>query len=187
MVAVVVVDTDSNLLIFFEQMCLALGFIFWPLVRGNHKGNSVEKYPRFINKTQTIVGADTGTNHSFVENSKTSQYAWNSAPIDDTNILRSLADVGRRFKFPMDVQLSPTPTLNDTDQSIVYTYLRDVSTDSQFAISVLQASVEEWRTAHRTRHNSNRAAILFQVGDVVKAHVKVHSNSSKDVVGKLFY
>jgi len=42
------------------------------LARGNHKGNSVEKYHPFLNKTQMIVGQDT-----FVKNSKTSQYAWN--------------------------------------------------------------------------------------------------------------
>ena len=47
--------------------------------------------------------------------------------------------------------------------------------------------MEERRTAHRTRHNTNRAAKLFQVGDVVKAHVQVHSNSSKGIVGKLSY
>ena len=43
MVAVVVVDADSNFLHLFEEMCKSLGFKFWPLSRGNHKGNSVEK------------------------------------------------------------------------------------------------------------------------------------------------
>ena len=98
MVAVIVVDADSKFLHLFKEMCLLLGFIFWPLARGNHKGSSVEKNHRFINKTQSIVGTELGTHHSFVENSKTSQYAWNSAPIDDTDIPRSLAAVGRYFK-----------------------------------------------------------------------------------------
>ena len=70
MVAVVVVDADGKFLSLFENMCLALGFIFWPLVRDNHKGNSVGKYHRFLNKTQTIVGADTGTHILFIENTK---------------------------------------------------------------------------------------------------------------------
>ena len=87
----------------------------------------------------------------------------------------------------MDVQLSPTPILNDINQSALYTYLRDVSTDSQFATSVLQVLVEEWRTAHRTRHNSQRAAKIFKVGDIVKAHVQVSSNAAKGVVEKLSY
>jgi len=142
-------------------MCQRLDFIFWPLARGNHKGDSVEKYHQFLNKTQAIVGADMGTHFNFVENSKTSPYAWNSTPIDDNDIPRSLVVVGRHFKFRMDVKLSPTPTLNDADQSALYTYLKDASTDSQFATAVLQILVEERRTVHRERNNSQRAAKLF--------------------------
>ena len=95
-----------------------------------------------------------GTHFSFVENSKTSQYSWNSAPIDDTDIPRSIATVGRHFKFTMDVKLSPPPTINDEEQSALYIYLKDVSTDSQFSTTVLQMLVEEQRAAHRSRHNS---------------------------------
>ena len=51
MVAVVVVDADSEFLHLFEEMCKALGVIFWPLSRGNHKGNDVKRYHRFLNKT----------------------------------------------------------------------------------------------------------------------------------------
>lgn len=54
MVAVVVVDVDCKFLHLFMEMCKSLGFKFWPLSRGNHKGNSVEKYHRCLNKTQTI-------------------------------------------------------------------------------------------------------------------------------------
>jgi len=60
MVSVVVVDTDSKFLNLFQDMCQQLDF-FWSLAQGNHKGNSVEKYHRFLNKTQTIVGADMRT------------------------------------------------------------------------------------------------------------------------------
>ena len=95
-----VVDADSKFLEVIKDMCSKLVFIFWPLSRGNHKGLSVEKYHRFLNKTQTIVGQDRGTHHSFIENSKTSQYTWNSVYMDDTAIPRYLASVGRHFKLP---------------------------------------------------------------------------------------
>ena len=187
MVVVIVVDADSEFLQLFKEMCFKLDFIFWPLARGNHKGNSTDKYHRFLNKTQIIVGADLDTHHSFVENSKTSQYVWNSAPIDNTDIPRSLAVVGRHFEFPIDVKLSPNPTLNDVDQSALYVYLRDVSIYSKFATFVLQILIEERQTAHRNRSNSQRAAKSFHVGDVVKAHVQMHSNSVKGIVGKKSY
>ena len=110
-------------------MCIALKMVFWPLAQGNHKAMRVECYHRFLNKTQTIVGQDRGTHETFIQNAKTSQYAWNSAPIDDTDISRSMAAVGRDFKFPMDVELSAMPTINDNKNSALYKYLRDVSND----------------------------------------------------------
>jgi len=50
MVAVVVVDADSKFLHVFEEMCTELKIMLWPLARGNHKGNSVEKYHCFLDK-----------------------------------------------------------------------------------------------------------------------------------------
>ena len=144
-------------------MCIALGFKFWALSRGNHKGNSVEKFHRFLNKTQTIVGQDRGTHLSFIENSKTSQYTWNSALIDDTDIPRCLAAVGRHFKFPMDIDLNAAPNINCNNQSALYICLRDISSDSLFATSVIQVLIEERRTAHRSRWNKDRAENCYKL------------------------
>ena len=87
----------------------------------------------------------------------------------------------------MDVELESIPTLNCSDNSALYIYLRDVSNESAFATSVLQVLIEERRTAHRTRWNKNKSEQIFQVGDVVKAHVQVNSNSKTGVVKKLSY
>ena len=87
----------------------------------------------------------------------------------------------------MDVQLNALPSLNCSDQSALYTYLRDVSNDSTFATSVLQVLIEERRSAHRSRWNNDRAAKAFQIGDVVKAHVQVLSKASSGTVKKLSY
>ena len=103
MTAVVVVDDGSTYKGLFRDMCTALKLTLWPLSRGNHKGNSVEKYHRFLNKTQAIAGSDRGTHLTLVQNTKTSQYAWNSAPINGTDVTRSMPTVGRDFRFPLDV------------------------------------------------------------------------------------
>ena len=93
--------------------------MFWPFARGNHKGNSVEKYHRFLDKHKLLLAKIGGGNHStFIQNAKTSQYAWNSAPIDDTDIARSMAAVGRDFKFPLDVELSAMPIINSNKWNI---------------------------------------------------------------------
>ena len=86
MVAVVVVDADKKILKVFEAMCTSLKLNFGPLARNNHTGLSFEGYHILFNKTQTIVSQDQGTHQSFLENHTKSQYAWNSAPIYDTNI-----------------------------------------------------------------------------------------------------
>ena len=82
----------------------------------------------------------------------------------------------------MDIDLSAAPNINYNNQSALYKYLRDVSNDSQFAISVLQVLIEERQTAHCSRWNKDRAVKMFQIGDVVKAHVQVQSNSSTGAV-----
>ena len=93
--ALIVVEADNKFKSVFEEICTALKIHLWPFARGNHKGLSVEKYHTFLNKTQTIVRQDRGTNLSILQNAKTSQYAWNSAPIENTDVSRSLTAVVR--------------------------------------------------------------------------------------------
>ena len=62
-----------------------------------------------------------------------------------------------------------------------------MSNESTFVTSILQVLIKERRTAYRTRWNENRAAKEFKVGDVVKAHIQVRSNSITGVVKKLSY
>ena len=95
MVSVVIIDTDNRPRGAFEEMCKFLQIIFWPLSRVNHKGNSVEKYHHFLNKTQAIAGQDCVRHDVFIVNAKTSQYSWNIAPIDDTDVMRGVASSGR--------------------------------------------------------------------------------------------
>ena len=94
---VVVVDDGSSFKSTFIDMCIQVKIHYWCLSRGNHKGNSVERYHRFLNKTQAIVGNDRGTNSTFEQNAKVSQYAWNSATIDGTDVTWSMAAIRRDF------------------------------------------------------------------------------------------
>lgn len=187
MCAVIVIDAASSFKGLFKDMCEILGIQYWPLSRGNHKGLSVERYHRFLNKVQTIQGAAVGTHTSFDRIAKTSQYAWNSAPIDNTDIVRSLPAVGREFRFPLDINLSTLPTLNDNNNTALYEYLRDVSDDSIFATSVLQILIEERRISHRNRMNESTTKSPLKVGDIVKAHVQIQSKSETGIVDKLSY
>ena len=187
MCSVVAVDADSKFKSVFEEMCKQLKIMFWPIARGNHKGLSVERYHRFLNKSQTIAGQSRGTHLTIFQNAKLSQYAWNSAPIDNTDVTRSMAAIGREFQFPLDVELRPTPTLNDTKNSNLLEYLRALSNNGPFAASVVATLVEERREAHRNRINSTKVQQQFKVGDAVTARVQVQSNAELGKVKKLSY
>ena len=65
----VVVDANSQFRGALEAMCKLLKIKLWNLAHENHKLNSVEKYHRFLNKTQAIVGKDRGSHNVFIQNS----------------------------------------------------------------------------------------------------------------------
>lgn len=60
MVAVLVVDTNSKFKGVFADMCNIPKMTLWP-AQGNHKGNSTERYHRYLSKIQTIAGNDRGS------------------------------------------------------------------------------------------------------------------------------
>ena len=133
----VVIDDGSSFKGMVITMCTNLGFAYWCLSRGN-RGNSVESYHRFLNKTQAIAGNDRGTHEVYFQNAKTSQYAWNGVHIDNTDITRSMAVVGCDFRFPLAVSLSPAPILNTESNISLFDIISDMSTDSTFSLSILQ-------------------------------------------------
>ena len=95
MVAVVGGDTGSRFIGAFEAMFKCLQIILWYLARGNHKVNIIEKYHKFPKKIQAVAGKYCGSHDVFIQNAKTSQYAWKSVSIYVTNVMRSIASVGR--------------------------------------------------------------------------------------------
>ena len=188
MCSVVVVDADSKFWSVFEKMCDKLKIILWPaLARDNHKGPSAEKYHRFLNKTQTIAGQEQGTHLSILQNYKLSHYAWNSAPIDNTDVARSMAALGQELRLPLDVELSPTPTLNDCQNTNLHEYLRNMSSSRPFATAIMQILAEEQQTAHHNRINNSKTKQQIQVGDAITARVTVQSQANNGTVKKLSY
>ena len=171
MCSVIVIDYGSSFMQAFKLMCEALAITYWCLSRGNHRGKLVERYHCFLNKTQAIAGNDRGTHKVYIQNGKTSQYTWNSAPFDNTDIIRSMISVRGTFRFPLDVSLTPSLILNMESNSVLFNYLRNVSTYGEFSLSIIQILIEEHRSAHRDRQNKGKSLCMLKVGDVVKAHV----------------
>jgi hypothetical protein len=100
MCGMVVVDAGSNFLAIFEAMCDVVKIRFHPAAKGNHKAVSVARYFRFLNKAVTIATNDHDDPLVWVPAAHTAGYEWNSGPIHGTDIIRSVAAVGRPFSFP---------------------------------------------------------------------------------------
>ena len=93
----------------FVAMCQALNLNYDVFAKRNHKGLSVENFHRFLNKSITIAAEERGTNDIFVPASIAAAYAWNSAPINGTDIIRSVPAIGRALYFPLDINLNAAP------------------------------------------------------------------------------
>ena len=75
-------------------MCDALNMNHDVLEKRNYKGLTVEQFHRFLNKSVTISAQNRGTNDMFVPAGIATVYAWNSAPIDGTDILHIIPAIG---------------------------------------------------------------------------------------------
>ena len=87
-------------------MCDVLNMNHDVLEKRNYKGLTVEHFHRFLNKSVTIFAQNRSTNDMFVPAGIAAVYAWNSVPIDGTDILCSISVIGREFHFPIDINLS---------------------------------------------------------------------------------
>lgn len=183
----VVVDDDNKFRDLFESMCNALGLKFHVLAKRNHKAMCVERFNRFLNKVITIKANNRDSNRIFPEAAHVAAYAWNLAPIDGTDIVRSYPAFGRMFRFPMDVELGVVPAPTTDNAALVTRFLEGVSEGRTVATHVLQIFREERATAYRKRINESRTQRRFRVGDMVTARVEVQSKSSDRKVAKLLY
>ena len=80
------------------------------LAKCNHKDLTVEIFHRFLNKSITIAAEERGTNDIFVSIDIIAGYAWNSAPIDGIDILRSIQAISRKLQFSTDINVNALPS-----------------------------------------------------------------------------
>jgi hypothetical protein len=182
------VDDDSKFKGLFKEACDHLGLRFNPAAKGNHKAVSVERFFRYLNKAVTIASEDRDTLDVWIPASMIAGFAWNSSPIDGTDIIRSVAAVGREFRLPVDVKLSTIdPSTLDLSAQALSTYMTCISRYSSFAQNILALLIADRRAAHAERINETRNPIAYNVGDLVLARVQVQSDASRGRVAKLTY
>ena len=160
----------------FIVMCDTLNLNYDVLAKLNHKGLTVEHFHRFINKSVTIATEDCGTNDIFVPAGINAGYAWNSAPIDGTDILRNILAIGCKLHFPIDINLSAVPKLTHNSGQVALDYLKLTDSSRHFSSSVLIFIIEDRRTVHAECNNNNRNIVVLEPSDVVMARTAIQSN-----------
>ena len=104
----------------FIAICQSLNLNYNVLAKRNYKGLSVEHFRLFFNKSVTIAAEDHGINDIFVPTGIAADYVWNSAPIDGTDIFRSIPTIGRKLHFPSDVNLNTAPKLIQNNAQSIF-------------------------------------------------------------------
>ena len=130
---------------------------------------------------------DRQSNDVFVPAGIAVGYAWNSAPIDGTDILRSTVAIGREFRFLIDINLSALPQLTQNNDQSTIDYLRLIDSNRRFSSSILKILIKDRRNMHAERVNNNKKSVELIVGDIVMARTAVQSDASTNKVAKLSY
>lgn len=187
MCAAICVDDDNKFRGLFEAAANALKIRFIALAKGNHQGMRSERFHRFLNKVARLTTNNRDSSSATKPSVNIAAYAWNSAPIDGTDVVRSLPAVGRIFCFPLDIAVNKIPEPTSDCAAATVAFLNASASARNLSISILQILCEDRVTAHRERVNLSRSRDEFQVGDVVTARVQKQSNAQEGRPQKLYY
>ena len=183
---IVHVDADNKFKSVFEVMCNSLSLWFSAAAKGNHQSVSIERFFKYANKAVTIATQDQATLSVWVLAILLAASAWNSSPIDGTNIIWSIPAVGRPFQFPLDINITNKnidPVLHQA-QSVVQ-YLLGISQHVSFAQDILKLLISDCCTTRAKHVNTTRDPVTFHPGDLVLAHVQVQSRAPHKTMAKL--
>jgi hypothetical protein len=99
----VLLDAGSENKGMLVDLCASLGIKHHVVSPEQHDGILCERFHRYLNKVQRINSAESQSFVQWVQGALFATYAWNAAPIDGTNIVRSFAAKARVFPFPIEI------------------------------------------------------------------------------------
>ena len=148
-------------------MCQALNLNYYFLAKRNHTRLSVDHLYRSLNKNVTIAVEERGTNDILVPVSIATAYAWNSAPIDDTDIIRSIPAIGIVLHFPLDINFNTVPKMIENNAEAVLGYLNITNSYRHFSSSILKILIEDRQITHTERIDNSRNHVILHAGKIV--------------------
>ena len=89
--------------------------------------------------------------------------------------------------FPIDINLSAVTQLTQNNTQSTIDYLRLTDSDRSLSSSILKLLIEDCRTIHAERVNSNKRVVELFVGDIVMVRTAIENNASTNEIAKLSY
>ena len=152
----------------------------------NHRRIRNERFHRLLNAIQTVNTADFGNFFLWMQAAIFAAYGWNAAPVDGTDIPRSVAAIGREFPFPIDVSMHhPTPNDGTADSQEALEHAEALLPFLARQRDLLQLLNDDRRTWHADLKNRNRKPPTFNVGDIVIVRKQFKSNTAEGTSAKL--
>jgi hypothetical protein len=184
----IVVAADSVFAGVFVQLFQLLQVPVYTVSRENHKAILNERFHRYLNKVQRINSADMNELLKWKQGVCFSLYGWNAAPIDGTDIARSVVAVGRDFPFPIDLSTSnPVPRWTESTSQQAIDHFDAASPLLYKQRELLQVLNDERRERHRELRNKGKQEREFFPGDIVIVRKQVKSEKAKGVSAKLLF
>jgi hypothetical protein len=182
----VIVDADSLFAGVFKQLFQILRIPVDAVSRENHKAIRNERFHRYLNKVQRINTADVDSLFRWKQGVLFSLYAWNAAPIDGTDLPRSVVAIGRDFPFPIDLS---TATARDSasEGEAALDHFESASPLLYKQRQLLVIQNAERRQRHIDIRNEGIKQRSFDTGDLVIVRKQVQSNASKGISAKLLF
>ena len=176
----VIIDSGSEFAGALQALCQGIGIPHYTVSKGNHKAIICERFHRYMNKVQKIHAADCETFQDFMFGTIFAVYAWNSAPVDGTNVVRSYAAIGREFPFPIDFEREPlVPREHEAQGQQTLEHIQSTFPLMRQQQQILKTLIEDRREHHRQLKNDGRNMKTFEPGDLVIIKKQVQTNHEK--------
>jgi len=175
----ILIDQGSEFKGMLTSFCTELGIRFEVVAPEQHDGILCERFHRYLNKVMRIIGADRKGFDQWKQDRSFATYAWNAAPVDGTDIARSIPAKMRTFRFPLELQAEHE--IEGRSLPVGEASLQHIET--MFPLWYQQKELlnkllnEERRERHRDLKNASRKQRIFQPGDIVIIRKQVTSNA----------
>ena len=180
----ILLDDDSLFKLDLISLLDDMGLPYHTVSAEQHEGILCERFHKYMNKVQRLLGLDTGDHSSWPLNHSFAAYAWNAAPVDGTDIVRSFAAKARHFHFPLDVA-EPVERVIGNPGEAALQHLETAFPIWHKQKELLKFLTEDRRSRHLAFANKDRSRREFSTGDLVVIRRQVTSDASTGRPAKL--